>query len=401
MPLTEKLYLTDPFLKEFSAEAIGMKILSGKTFAILDRTAFHPRGGGQPGDRGKIGDSAVLDTIENGGEILHEVASPVSLGKVSCSIDWLFRFPLMQLHTGEHLFVSRLKLIEPEISVEKVDFSPEKGKLFLSGELDLNKILEAESLVNSAIRSALPVKSHIFPTLREAKEALPEARMRDERLPDKNIRIVEIAGEDYSACSGTHLTSAKEIGFFKVLSFSKPSSQAIVEFSAGENALEGARILANNSLLLSDALRVEPEKILPTAGNQKQELLHLREVSRKLSSKLAEKTEIVPEKIGNFSLYSGDFSGTLDKRDLAALAETLSKKEHAIVLLFGGIERDFFSIIIAKSPGLPFNLRKLSEEVFPLVGGRGGGKPDFVTGAGKDSAGISPSLSRARELLSD
>ncbi len=400
MPLTEKLYLTDPFLKEFSADAIGMKILSGKNFAILDRTAFHPRGGGQPGDRGKIGDSAVLDTIENDGEILHEVDSPVSLGKVSCSIDWSFRFPLMQLHTGEHLFVSRLKLIEPEISVEKADFYPEKGKLFLSGELDLKKVLEAESLVNSAIRSALPVKSHIFPTLREAKEALPESRMRDERLPEKNIRIVEIAGEDYSACSGTHLTSAKEIGFFKILSFSRPSSQAIVEFSAGENALEVARILANNSLLLSDALKVEPEKILPTAGNQKQELIHLREVSRKISSKLAEKTEIVPEKIGRFSFYSGDFSGVLDKRDLTAISEKLSKNEQAIVLLFGGIEREFFSIVIAKNPNIHFDLRKLSEEVFQLAGGRGGGNPDFITGAGKDLAGISPSLSRARELLS-
>ncbi|MFH0961579.1 MAG: DHHA1 domain-containing protein [archaeon] len=396
---TGKIYLADPFLKEFSTRITGIKILAGKTFAILDRTAFHPQGGGQPGDRGAIGTARVLDTIEKDGEILHQIDSPLSPGDCNCKIEWGFRFPLMQLHTGEHLFFSRLEIVCPEVRIDKVDFSPERGKLFLSGELEPRQLLEAEELTNSAIRRAIPVKSRIFSTLAEAKSALPDSRLKEERLPEKDIRIVEIEGEDFAACSGTHLQNTSEIGHFKILSINKSGKSTIVEFAAGERAVSESGSLANRALELALALQVEPEKLVPTAVNQKKELLHLRETSRRQSALIAKSENPVPEKFGEISFYSKNYCGILDRRDLAELAERLVSQACAVALIFGGIEQDFFTVVLAKSPECALDLPKLSEKLFPLVSGRGGGKPTLITGSGRNPEGIPAAISAARESL--
>src|SRR5947208_9969222 len=85
--MTERLYLSDPYLKSFRARVIDMRDLDGKPAAVLDRSAFYPEGGGQPGDRGTLGGARVLDTQERQGEVLHIVDQAVS-GEVDAEIDW-------------------------------------------------------------------------------------------------------------------------------------------------------------------------------------------------------------------------------------------------------------------------------------------------------------------------
>src|SRR5205807_2193357 len=82
---------------------LEVRELEGKPAAILDRTAFYPEGGGQPGDRGTLGATTVIDTQERGGAVLHVLAGTIEPGEVAAQLDWERRFDHMQQHHGQHL----------------------------------------------------------------------------------------------------------------------------------------------------------------------------------------------------------------------------------------------------------------------------------------------------------
>ena len=85
--MTERLYLKDSYLRSFRARVLEVRELDGRPAAILDRSAFYPEGGGQPGDRGTLGGVKVLDTQERDGAVLHLLTQPLHPGEVVAEID--------------------------------------------------------------------------------------------------------------------------------------------------------------------------------------------------------------------------------------------------------------------------------------------------------------------------
>src|SRR6476660_937563 len=72
--MTERIYYTDPYVREFDARLLDTVSHEGRTALILDRTAFYPASGGQPADAGMFGDVRVLDVIDaEDGRVLHVV----------------------------------------------------------------------------------------------------------------------------------------------------------------------------------------------------------------------------------------------------------------------------------------------------------------------------------------
>src|SRR5262245_41302763 len=98
--MTNRLYYTDCYLREFSARIID-RSSDGSTL-YLDRTAFYPTSGGQPFDLGSINGVAVLDVEDQDDRIAHRVAAPVASDEALCEITWRRRFDHMQQHTGQH-----------------------------------------------------------------------------------------------------------------------------------------------------------------------------------------------------------------------------------------------------------------------------------------------------------
>src|SRR5271157_4192286 len=99
--MTERLYYTDSYLREFAARVVD-RSPDGLT-VYLDRTAFYPASGGQPCDMGAIAGVPVLEVADEGERIAHRVASPLHDGPADCAVDWSRRFDHMQQHSGQHL----------------------------------------------------------------------------------------------------------------------------------------------------------------------------------------------------------------------------------------------------------------------------------------------------------
>lgn len=67
----EKLYYTNQYIRDFTAEIIEIKEVENKYHVLLDKTAFFPGGGGQFGDLGKIENDDVINVYEDGKKIYH------------------------------------------------------------------------------------------------------------------------------------------------------------------------------------------------------------------------------------------------------------------------------------------------------------------------------------------
>ena len=94
---TEKLFYEDSHLRRFTAKVRSCRPGRHGWDVVLDRTAFYPEGGGQPGDTGTLGGVPVSDTHEQEGEIVHWCQGPLSEGaEVAGELDWERRFDLMR-----------------------------------------------------------------------------------------------------------------------------------------------------------------------------------------------------------------------------------------------------------------------------------------------------------------
>jgi len=213
--MTEALYMKDAYLKKWEAKVVSVK---DDKFIVLDKTAFYPKGGGQPWDEGFIiKDGEKFKVVYVGkfaGEISHEVEKPgLKEGEhVSCEIDWERRYTYMRYHTACHLVSNVLyrkanaKITGNQIELDKArmdfsmeDYSPEKLLIFVE-----------ES--NEIIKKNLPITIETMSRAAVLEE--PELARLAVGLP-KNLqefRIVKIGDIDKQVDGGTHVNSLNEIG---------------------------------------------------------------------------------------------------------------------------------------------------------------------------------------------
>ncbi len=92
------------YLKELKSVVASCVKIADKYHVILDDTVLFPEGGGQPDDRGLIGDVAVERVTRQGNKAVHVLQDPLIEGEsYHCKIDWERRFDHMQQHSGQHL----------------------------------------------------------------------------------------------------------------------------------------------------------------------------------------------------------------------------------------------------------------------------------------------------------
>ncbi|UCC18452.1 MAG: alanyl-tRNA editing protein [Promethearchaeota archaeon] len=218
--MARALYMDDAYLKSWKAKVVSVK---DDKYVVLDKTAFYPKGGGQPWDEGFInkGDQnfKVVYVGKFSGNISHEVDQPgLKKGdEVSCELDWERRLTFMRYHTASHLISNLLynkanaKITGNQIELDKTrmdfsmqNYSPEKLRAFVD---EANKIIKQD----------LPITIDYMS--REEVLGKPELARLAMGLPEKieEFRIVKIGDIDEQVDGGTHIKHLSEIGEIQVI----------------------------------------------------------------------------------------------------------------------------------------------------------------------------------------
>lgn len=367
---TEKLYYLDSHQTEFTATVLSC--LPGKHGwdVILDRTAFYPEGGGQPGDRGTLGGAAVTDTHEIGGDIVHYCDRPLEPGAaVSGRIDWDWRFDLMQHHSGEHILSG---LIHAACGYDNVGFHMGKDAVTIdfNGMLDEAALAELERKTNEIIWRNEAVRI-FWP---EAQE-LARLPYRSKKELTGAVRLVEFPGADLCACCGTHVKRTGEIGLVKILSCIKFRDGVRMEILAGRRAMDHLTQVYGQNRQVSGLLSAKPLETAAAAAKLQKDLGDTKYQLARLEDRL-------------FAQQAQGYAGAGDVLlfEDGLKPDALRRLTDAIVHACGGRAAVFsrtadgYQYAMGRENG---DLRAFTKAMNQALNGRGGGKPGFVQGSVK------------------
>jgi alanyl-tRNA synthetase len=436
------------------AEAVVETVLQGKKpdelNIVLDRTPFYAEMGGQVGDRGllhvpgydrtEVGQLRVIDTQKRGDVFVHRTAllggrAPEPGEAVRVSVDVDRRRAIQGHHTVTHLLHWALHQIVSRDASQKGSYvGPDKLTFDFSGApLTKQQVRDVEKLVNEKIAENAPV-SWTEISYADARKLTDIIQFFGEKYGD-TVRVLQIGGapralNGYSMelCGGTHVRSTGDIGPFRIV-----KEEAIaagirrIEAVAGDAARNWANQEAARQQEKFEALARKKSDIAPLPGFENDtttsEMLqqidartsHLEKVEievrdwEKQSAKTAE-AELRSRAAQIASQLAASHAGENfcvaevqdgDGKLLQAVADTLKSKFNGTIFLVGATNGSVALVAsVPKQMTSTFQANKLIQQIAPIVGGKGGGRPENAQGAGKDSSKIAEALAKARELLS-
>ena len=401
--MTDRLYYTDPYLREFDATVRGVAERGDRVAVTLDRTAFYPTSGGQPFDTGTLGPFRVVDVCdENGGGIEH-LLEPGPTGSQTPSltpgqtvhgvIDWARRFDHMQQHTGQHVLSAAFDKL---FGVRTVSFhlGAAASTIDLAREMTPAEIAAAEDGANRVVWEDRPVTIR-FASAEEAA-AMP---LRKESVRGGMLRLIDVEGFDLSACGGTHVARTGAIGIIGVASWERFKGRQRIEFLCGARALgrfrsQRSTIAAAVRLLsvLPEELPASIERLQAEAKDQKRSIAALQgELARYRADELAATAETIPSG-ARLVMQAID----ADANGLKTLAMSIAEKAGYIAVLTSTARPAL--IVVARSPDVDVAANRIVATLIAAFGGRGGGKSDIAQGGGLDGNSGSI-LNRAREEI--
>jgi len=386
--VTERLYYTDSYLREFRARVTDRSDDGRRIY--LDRTAFYPTSGGQPHDTGAIGGIPLLQVEDEGERIAHVMEAPVSAGEVDCRIDWDRRFDHMQQHSGQHLLSA---VLAERFGIPTVSFhlGQESSTIDLdTAMLDPARVAEAERHANLAVFENRPL--HI--SFEDA------AGTRDLRKPSERagtLRIVSIDGLDRSACGGTHVARTGEIGPILLRKLEKIRNSLRVEFLCGGRAINRARAdfeaLSRVAQMVSGSLDETPGLVAAQfeAAHQAGKLRRKLEADLAQYQGLVMYTTAVEDEAGVRRVLLRLPSGNLE--DSRALAQSFTAQPKAV---FVALLDDPPALLLAVSADSGMDAGKLLKEALTQAGGRGGGNQRMAQGSLPSREALEQVLSQIR-----
>ena len=390
---------------------------------VLDRTPLYAESGGQMADIGTITTGsgvrlAVTDVQKLGKSVwLHKVRvdeGEIEEGdEVLAAVDTAWRHGATQGHSGTHMVHAALREVLGPGATQagslnrpgylRFDFSA-------TGPVTESQRREIEEIANAAVEANYQVNT--FETgLTEAK-AMGAMALFGENYGDV-VRVVEIGGPfSMELCGGTHVASSSQIGPITLIGESSVGSGVRrVEAYVG---MDSFRYLSKERALLAglaSSLKVPSEEV---PGRVEQLVTKLRDAEKELARVRAEQAQAAVSglldtatTVGSTLVVEGQVPG-LDANGLRSVVTDLRGRvadRQAVIALFSpnGEGPDAkVPFVIATTAGARdagIKAGDLVKEVAPLVGGRGGGKPDLAQGSGTEPGGVGAALSRIREFV--
>ena len=387
-------------------------------FIVLSRTPFYLEAGGQVSDSGQIineGTGATA-TVEGLARIraglprahrVHVESGSFSVREiVTAEVDASVRDATRRNHTATHLLHAALRsvlgahvkqagsLVSPDrLRFDFVHFQPVTRE-----ELD-----RIERIVNEQIVKNTPVTTEV----RSTEEAIASGAMAlfGEKYGDK-VRVVSVPGFSVELCGGTHVSATGDIGLFLVDSESGVAAGVRrIEAVTGLGALQHVQTLRSSAAQMVAALNVNAEQAVPTIERLHADAKRLaREVSQ-LKTKLAmgggsaSATQDAVD-VAGIKLARRKVSD-LDKDALRSLADSLKNSIGSGVVVIASANDGKVQMVVAVTPDLTARIKagQIVKEIAPIVGGGGGGRPDFAEAGGKSPDKIDDMLAAAESVV--
>jgi alanyl-tRNA synthetase len=387
-------------------------VRSGKdAFLVFDRTPFYAEMGGQAGDAGTavVGGQTftITDTIKDkAGRHLHKVDPAFSsqlsaLGKNSAAqlaIDWNRRRAISRHHSAAHLIHWALrKTLGTHVRQAGTSKTPERMRFDFSHfeALTPEQLHEIERLVNDKVIDNARVES--YETEFDKKPADTLAFFGDKY--GKVVRVVDIGGYSRELCGGTHVATTGEIGLIKIVGeMAIAAGTRRLEAVAGAAAYDFVAQREAALAAINAKLNAGPQDV---AHKLDVVLAHTRELEKKLkayeqkaAAGLADELAAKAASRDGLKFVSAIVSVDSPESLRSLGAQVLGKLGEGVVQL-GAVFGEKASVVAFCSPAAikaGHAAGKIVQELSQKLGGKGGGKPDFAMGGGKDASQLAAIL---------
>ena len=362
-----------------SFERVDQLSAHQKGWVMLEQSPFYAESGGQTGDIGTLGTKAnVLDTKKfHGLNLSHiETKETIKVGETVEAVVDISRVEIAKHHSATHLLHAALyEILGEHISqagslVEhnrlRFDFSHPKA-------MSAEEIALVEERVNHHILHALAGITKEM-SIDEAKQSGAKAQF-GEKYGD-TVRVVNFGGASIEFCGGTHVGNTAEIGTFVITKESGVSAGVRrIEAVCGNAAYNLFK--AQRHLLEEVEASVKNRDVLAGIERLKEQVKQLKSEMQALAS--ASKEELSVTMIGSTAVVVAE----LGAGDIKERIDELKNAHESVAVMLFQIKEDKV-LLAAGAKNATVKAGDWIKEIAPIVGGGGGGRPDFAQAGGKD-----------------
>jgi alanyl-tRNA synthetase len=388
-------------------------------FAFLDRTPFYAESGGQISDTGELTGSSGLRArivgvrkAQPGFMRAHRVkvlSGALNAGdRVTAQVDASLRDATRRNHTATHLLHAALRQrLGTHVHQKGSLVAPDRLRFDFTHDAALSpdERRDIERIVNEQIfRNTTVVTEE-----KSTEDAIKDGAMAlfGEKYGDR-VRVVSIPGFSTELCGGTHVSATGDIGPFVITEESGVAAGVRrIEALTGAGAVAHIQDQAAAIRRTTDVLGTPPEQAPAAIAKLQADLKRLSRENEQLKMKLAlgggsagggDATDEIT--IGDARLVARRVEG-LEKAALRGLSDSLRDRIKRGVVILAAEQDGKVTLLVSVTKDLTDRVKagQLVKELAPIVGGGGGGRPDFAEAGGKDASKIDDMLAAARESV--
>ncbi|MGI9592264.1 MAG: DHHA1 domain-containing protein, partial [Myxococcota bacterium] len=372
--------------------------------------------GGQVGDRGLIASTTgwveVSETVKpvgdlwvHRGKVVHgEVQTDQA---VELGVDAEARAATVRNHSGTHLLHAALrKVLGPQAMQKGSLVAPDRLRFDFTHDAPLSaeEIERIEELANSWIEANAPA------TVRQMgyQEAIESGAIAifEEKYGD-NVRVISFGDFSTELCGGTHAQATGDIGLIKVVGESGIAAgvrriEALTGLGALGHMRRQERTLQALAAQLKTSVSDLPARVEKLLEERRQLERELDAVKTRAQGAAAADLTSGAREIGGVKLVTARVDG-VDGKQLRSMVDDLRNKLGSGVVLLAA-EKDggvTLALGVTKDVIPRFKAGDLIREVASMVGGKGGGRPDFAQAGGRDASQLDAAFARLEALLAE
>lgn len=386
---------------------------------ILNETPFYAESGGQVGDSGKLHTAAATATVSDtyspvAGLIIHKVTvekGEVKVGDVvTATVDATKRDATRRNHTATHLVHAALKeVLGTHVKQAGSVVSPSFLRFDFAHYQPMTdtEIAEVEDLVNREILRNEQVTTDLM-KIEDAMRSGAVA-MFGEKYGGE-VRVLSVGDGTFSKelCGGTHVRATGDIGSFKITTDEAIASgvrriRAITGTDAFQRFREDERLIDASLAALSTQRDNLPNAIARMAEELKRTRKEMDDLKLKIATGSiggASGGDDEVREINGVNVVGKVVEG-LDANGTRQLSDTLLARLKSGVVVLGRTDEGKVGIIVRVSDDLTSRVKAgdIIREIAPIVGGRGGGKPDMAEGGGTEPDKLGEAIEAAYGVI--